>query len=64
MRRRAHHPDTDSPWKLGHLAGRGTRRHRLSDRRKQGAEIIVRMAEIGPDGPIGGYFDVNGTLPW
>jgi NAD(P)-dependent dehydrogenase (short-subunit alcohol dehydrogenase family) len=31
---------------------------------EQGAEIIVRMARIGPDGPTGGYFDVNGTLPW
>ncbi|WP_406444636.1 SDR family oxidoreductase [Streptomyces sp. NBC_00631] len=31
---------------------------------EQGAEIIVRMARIGPDGPTGGYFDVNGRLPW
>ena len=31
---------------------------------EQGAEIIVRMAQIGPDGPTGGYFDVNGRLPW
>lgn len=31
---------------------------------EQGAEIIVRMAQIGPDGPTGGYFDVNGPLPW
>jgi NAD(P)-dependent dehydrogenase (short-subunit alcohol dehydrogenase family) len=31
---------------------------------EQGAAIIVRMAQIGPDGPTGGYFDVNGTLPW
>ncbi|WP_335979696.1 MULTISPECIES: SDR family NAD(P)-dependent oxidoreductase [Streptomycetaceae] len=31
---------------------------------EQGAEIIVRMARIGPDGPTGGYFDANGTLPW
>jgi NAD(P)-dependent dehydrogenase (short-subunit alcohol dehydrogenase family) len=31
---------------------------------EQGAEIIVRMAQIGPDGPTGGYFDVNGSLPW
>ncbi|MEU0966835.1 SDR family oxidoreductase [Streptomyces sp. NPDC005917] len=30
----------------------------------QGAEIIVRMAQLGPDGPTGGYFDVNGRLPW
>ncbi|MFF7472814.1 SDR family NAD(P)-dependent oxidoreductase [Streptomyces sp. NPDC008092] len=31
---------------------------------EQGAEIIVRMAQIGPDGPTGGYFDVDGRLPW
>lgn len=30
----------------------------------QGAEIIVRMARVGPDGPSGGYFDAAGTLPW
>ncbi|GAA4602427.1 SDR family NAD(P)-dependent oxidoreductase [Actinoallomurus liliacearum] len=29
-----------------------------------GAEIIVRMAQVGPDGPTGGYFDAEGTLPW
>ncbi|MGW4741400.1 SDR family oxidoreductase [Nocardia xishanensis] len=31
---------------------------------EQGAEIIVRMAKVGPDGPTGGYFDAEGTLPW
>jgi NAD(P)-dependent dehydrogenase (short-subunit alcohol dehydrogenase family) len=31
---------------------------------EQGAEIIVRMAQIGPDGPTGGYFDAEGRLPW
>jgi NAD(P)-dependent dehydrogenase (short-subunit alcohol dehydrogenase family) len=31
---------------------------------EQGAEIIVRMAQIGQDGPTGGYFDAHGTLPW
>jgi NAD(P)-dependent dehydrogenase (short-subunit alcohol dehydrogenase family) len=31
---------------------------------EQGAEIIVRMAQVGPDGPTGGYFDAAGTLPW
>jgi hypothetical protein len=30
----------------------------------QGAEIIVRMAQVGPDGPTGGYFGVEGALPW
>ncbi|HEY0497175.1 MAG TPA: SDR family NAD(P)-dependent oxidoreductase [Kutzneria sp.] len=32
---------------------------------EQGAEIIVRMAQMAPDGPTGGYFDAKeGTLPW
>lgn len=31
---------------------------------EEGAEIIVRMALIGPDGPTGGYVDAEGTLPW
>ncbi|WP_327183287.1 SDR family NAD(P)-dependent oxidoreductase [Streptomyces sp. NBC_01334] len=31
---------------------------------EEGAEIIVRMARVGPDGPTGGYFDTAGTLPW
>ncbi|SNS22501.1 NAD(P)-dependent dehydrogenase, short-chain alcohol dehydrogenase family [Streptosporangium subroseum] len=31
---------------------------------EQGAEIIVRMAQVGPDGPTGGFFDAEGTLPW
>jgi NAD(P)-dependent dehydrogenase (short-subunit alcohol dehydrogenase family) len=31
---------------------------------EQGAEIIVRMALFGTDGPTGGYFDANGALPW
>jgi NAD(P)-dependent dehydrogenase (short-subunit alcohol dehydrogenase family) len=31
---------------------------------EQGAEIIVRMAQVGPDGPTGGYFDAEGILPW
>ncbi|HEX3731701.1 MAG TPA: SDR family NAD(P)-dependent oxidoreductase [Mycobacteriales bacterium] len=31
---------------------------------EQGAEIIVRMAQVGPDGPTGGYFGAEGTLPW
>ncbi|MEO3802848.1 SDR family NAD(P)-dependent oxidoreductase [Nonomuraea sp. B1E8] len=30
----------------------------------EGAEIIVRMAQVGPDGPTGAYVDVSGTLPW
>lgn len=31
---------------------------------EQGADIIVRMAQVGPDGPTGGLFDANGVLPW
>ncbi|MEW2403392.1 SDR family NAD(P)-dependent oxidoreductase [Streptomyces sp. NPDC046862] len=31
---------------------------------EEAAEIIVRMAQVGPDGPTGGYFDTAGTLPW
>ncbi|WP_406353960.1 SDR family NAD(P)-dependent oxidoreductase [Streptomyces sp. NBC_00658] len=31
---------------------------------EQGAEIIVRMAQVGPDGPTGGYFDAAGPIPW
>ncbi|WNM35862.1 SDR family NAD(P)-dependent oxidoreductase [Streptomyces sp. Li-HN-5-11] len=31
---------------------------------EEGAEIIVRMAQVGPDGPTGGYFDGAGPLPW
>jgi NAD(P)-dependent dehydrogenase (short-subunit alcohol dehydrogenase family) len=31
---------------------------------EEGAEIIVRMAQVGPDDPSGGYFDAAGPLPW
>jgi NAD(P)-dependent dehydrogenase (short-subunit alcohol dehydrogenase family) len=31
---------------------------------QEGAEIIVRMAQVGPDGPTGGYFDAHGSFPW
>ena len=31
---------------------------------EEGAEIIVRMAQTGPDGPTGGYFDRHGRVPW
>ncbi|AQA10977.1 SDR family NAD(P)-dependent oxidoreductase [Streptomyces malaysiensis] len=30
----------------------------------EGAEIIVRMAQVGRDGPTGSYVDIEGTLPW
>ncbi|WP_371618770.1 SDR family oxidoreductase [Streptomyces sp. NBC_00454] len=31
---------------------------------EQGAGVIVRMAQLDPDGPTGGYFDAQGPLPW
>jgi NAD(P)-dependent dehydrogenase (short-subunit alcohol dehydrogenase family) len=30
----------------------------------QGAEIIVTLARLGPDGPTGGYFNATGPVPW
>lgn len=30
----------------------------------EGAEIVVRMAQIGPDGPTGEYFDARGRVAW
>ena len=39
-------------------------RHAGRQTAEQGAEVIVRMAQIGPDGPTGGYFDATGPLPW
>jgi NAD(P)-dependent dehydrogenase (short-subunit alcohol dehydrogenase family) len=31
---------------------------------EQSAQIIVRMALLGLDGPTGGYYDADGQLPW
>ena len=31
---------------------------------EQGAEIIVRMARVGPDGPTGTFISAHGPLPW
>src|SRR5690606_35017918 len=31
---------------------------------EEGAEIIVRMATVAPDGPTGTYTSLNGPLPW
>ena len=31
---------------------------------EEGATIIVRMAQVGPDGPTGGYFEAAGPLSW
>jgi NAD(P)-dependent dehydrogenase (short-subunit alcohol dehydrogenase family) len=30
----------------------------------EGTDAIVRLATIGADGPTGGFFDRNGTVPW
>jgi NAD(P)-dependent dehydrogenase (short-subunit alcohol dehydrogenase family) len=30
----------------------------------EGAEIVVRMAQTGPDGPTGRFFDVRGEIAW
>lgn len=38
--------------------------HRGTQTIEQGAEIIVRMATTGADGPTGGYFDAAGSVPW
>jgi NAD(P)-dependent dehydrogenase (short-subunit alcohol dehydrogenase family) len=31
---------------------------------QEGAEIIVRMAQISPEGPSGGFFYSGGSIPW
>ena len=31
---------------------------------EEGAEIIVRTAQLGPDGPTGEYLAASGPLPW
>jgi NAD(P)-dependent dehydrogenase (short-subunit alcohol dehydrogenase family) len=31
---------------------------------EQGAEAIVALATLGPDGPTGGFFDDTGRVPW
>jgi NAD(P)-dependent dehydrogenase (short-subunit alcohol dehydrogenase family) len=38
--------------------------HRGTQTVEQGAEVIVRMATLGPDGPTGTFVDANGTVPW
>jgi NAD(P)-dependent dehydrogenase (short-subunit alcohol dehydrogenase family) len=30
----------------------------------EGADILVRMAQIGPDGPTGRFFDARGPVAW
>lgn len=38
--------------------------HRGVQTVEEGAEAIVRMALVAPDGPTGGFFDHNGTVAW
>ena len=38
--------------------------HRGTQTIEEGAEIIVRMAMIGTDGPTGGFFDKAGPVRW
>ncbi len=38
--------------------------HRGTQTVEEGAEIIVRMAQVAPGGPTGGYFDASGPVPW
>ncbi|MGI8452160.1 MAG: SDR family oxidoreductase [Streptosporangiaceae bacterium] len=38
--------------------------HRGTQTVGEGAEIIVRMASLGADGPTGGYFSAAGPVPW
>jgi NAD(P)-dependent dehydrogenase (short-subunit alcohol dehydrogenase family) len=38
--------------------------HRGTQSVEEGAQIIVRMATIEPDGPTGTFADVNGPVPW
>ena len=41
-----------------------TRQHRGTKTIEQGAEVIVRMALTGPDGPAGTFTDEHGRVPW
>ncbi|MGH3638800.1 MAG: SDR family oxidoreductase [Mycobacterium sp.] len=31
---------------------------------EQGAEVIVRLAQVGSDGPTAGFFNAAGSVPW
>jgi NAD(P)-dependent dehydrogenase (short-subunit alcohol dehydrogenase family) len=31
---------------------------------EEGAEIIIRAAQFGPDAPTGAYLDREGVVPW
>ena len=38
--------------------------HRGTQKVEDGAEVIVRMALVTPDGPTGTFSDANGPIPW
>jgi len=38
--------------------------HRGTQTVEQGAATIVRYAQIAPDGPTGGFFDIDGSEAW
>jgi NAD(P)-dependent dehydrogenase (short-subunit alcohol dehydrogenase family) len=38
--------------------------HRGTQTVEQGAEVIVRAAQLPPDGPTGHWLDQNGVVPW
>jgi NAD(P)-dependent dehydrogenase (short-subunit alcohol dehydrogenase family) len=38
--------------------------HRGTQTVEQGAEVIVRLAQIGPDGPTGTFSNAAGPVPW
>ena len=38
--------------------------HRGTQTVEDGAEAIVRMACVGPDGPTGAFMDARGRVPW
>jgi NAD(P)-dependent dehydrogenase (short-subunit alcohol dehydrogenase family) len=31
---------------------------------EEGAEVVVRLAQVGPDGPTGALFNTAGSVPW
>ncbi len=39
-------------------------RHSGTQTVQEGAEAIVRLATVGPEGPTGTYQDATGTIPW
>ncbi|MBL7261334.1 SDR family NAD(P)-dependent oxidoreductase [Paractinoplanes lichenicola] len=39
-------------------------RHQGTQTVAEGAEAVVRLAQVGPEGPTGGFFDRAGVVPW